>query len=111
MTAPSRQAQLIARIAWTRFCRARAVFNSGNQSRTIATRAAFVPSAAYRGGCPRFSERARGSTSFVGTSEGEPPSALKGLGGVTVWGLCAEDGAPGALLDALGSGWLRAARG
>ena len=39
------------------------------------------------------------------------PAAFKGLGGVVVWELCAEDAGPGALAAALGAGWYKAARG
>jgi hypothetical protein len=34
-------------------------------------------------------------------------AGFKGLGGVVVWELCAEDGGPGALASALGARWLR----
>jgi len=34
-------------------------------------------------------------------------AAFKGLGGVTVWELCAEGGGPAALAAALGPGWFR----
>ena len=34
-------------------------------------------------------------------------AAFKGLSGVVVWELCAEDGAPGALAQALGPVWFR----
>jgi hypothetical protein len=34
-------------------------------------------------------------------------AAFKGLGGVVVWELCAEDGGPGALAEAMGEGWRR----
>ena len=34
------------------------------------------------------------------------PAAFKGMAGVTIWELCAEDGGPGALCDALGASWL-----
>lgn len=34
-------------------------------------------------------------------------AAFKGLGGVVVWELCAEDGGPGALAQALGPAWYR----
>jgi hypothetical protein len=34
-------------------------------------------------------------------------ASFKGLGGVVVWELCADDGGPGALAAAMGSGWLR----
>ena len=33
-------------------------------------------------------------------------ASFKGLGGVVVWELCAEDGGPGALAAALGAAWL-----
>jgi hypothetical protein len=36
-------------------------------------------------------------------------AAFKGLGGVVVWELCAEDGGPGALAQALGPVWFRGA--
>jgi hypothetical protein len=36
-------------------------------------------------------------------------AAFKGLGGVVVWELCAEDGGPGALANQLGQGWWRPA--
>jgi len=39
------------------------------------------------------------------------PAAFKGLGGVVVWELCAQDSGPGALAAALGAGWFKAARG
>ncbi|HTN51765.1 MAG TPA: hypothetical protein VML50_05135 [Anaeromyxobacter sp.] len=35
-------------------------------------------------------------------------AAFKGLGGVVVWEVCAADGGPGALAEALGAEWLRA---
>lgn len=38
-------------------------------------------------------------------------AAFKGLGGVVVWELGAEDGGPGALADALGARWREAAEG
>ncbi|HET6437654.1 MAG TPA: hypothetical protein VFG59_06320 [Anaeromyxobacter sp.] len=34
-------------------------------------------------------------------------ASFKGLGGVAVWELCAEDAGPGALVAALGASWLR----
>jgi hypothetical protein len=37
-------------------------------------------------------------------------AAFKGLGGVTVWELCAEVGGPASLAAALGPGWLSGAR-
>jgi hypothetical protein len=37
-------------------------------------------------------------------------AAFKGLGGVTVWELCAEGGGPAALAAALGPGWFRGAK-
>jgi hypothetical protein len=37
-------------------------------------------------------------------------ASFKGLGGVAVWELCAEDGGPGALGAALGAGWFRGVR-
>jgi hypothetical protein len=39
------------------------------------------------------------------------PAGFKGLGGVVVWELCAEDGGPAALGAALGPGWFKGARG
>ena len=36
-------------------------------------------------------------------------AAFKGLGGVTVWELCAEGGGPAALVAALGPSWFRGA--
>jgi hypothetical protein len=38
-------------------------------------------------------------------------ASFKGLGGVVVWELCAEDAGAGALAGALGAEWLKAARG
>jgi hypothetical protein len=38
------------------------------------------------------------------------PAAFKGMAGVTVWELCAEDGGPGALCAALAPAWLGHAR-
>ncbi|MCK7512104.1 MAG: hypothetical protein MZV70_54065 [Desulfobacterales bacterium] len=38
-------------------------------------------------------------------------AAFKGLGGVTVWELCAEGGGPAALCAALGPGWFQGASG
>ncbi len=37
-------------------------------------------------------------------------AAFKGLGGVTVWELCAEGGGPAALCTLLGPGWLSGRR-
>ena len=36
-------------------------------------------------------------------------ASFKGLGGVVVWELCADDGGPGALVAALGASWLKTA--
>lgn len=36
-------------------------------------------------------------------------SSFKGIGDVVIWELCADGGGPGALVQALGAGWLRGA--